>query len=415
MALSDYNIYFFGGVYPKEIYDEIYSKSKKGLQNAANNLQWSIIKGIDYNVNRPINIVNLMFIGSFPKKYEDIKIKQFKFSHTINAYDYNLGFINLSILKEFSRLHTIKKYIRSNKKLLNNNQNIIILYSVQSIWLSAAKLIKKYNRNIHICLIVPDLPNYMSMQYDKRILHKFYKKYLINKTKKYNKYIDSYVYLTDQMKYYFNPNKPYIVVEGMMDPDNYPIENHYNSEKQKEKIIMYSGTLTKKYGVLNLVEAFTLINSNNYRLIICGEGETQEDIIEFSKKDNRIMFMGLLKYDKVRKLQQNATILINPRKNDDEYTKYSFPSKIIEYMFSGTPVVAYKLDGIPNDYDNYIYYIDNNSIQSMTDKIIEVCEKTEQERKNFGNRAKEFILKNKCSNVQTKKIIEMINESLIKN
>ena len=38
---------------------------------------------------------------------------------------------------------------------------------------------------------------------------------------------------------------------------------------------------------------------------------------------------------------------VNPRQNNEEFTKYSFPSKTMEYLASGVPVVAYKLDGIP--------------------------------------------------------------------
>lgn len=46
-------------------------------------------------------------------------------------------------------------------------------------------------------------------------------------------------------------------------------------------------------------------------------------------------------------ISKNADVLVNPRQNDDEYTKYSFPSKNIEYLMTGNAVMAYMLDGIP--------------------------------------------------------------------
>ena len=36
--------------------------------------------------------------------------------------------------------------------------------------------------------------------------------------------------------------------------------------------------------------------------------------------------------EKANEILQQADVLVNPRQNDDEYTKYSFPSKNIEYL-----------------------------------------------------------------------------------
>lgn len=39
----------------------------------------------------------------------------------------------------------------------------------------------------------------------------------------------------------------------------------------------------------------------------------------------------------VLKAQSESEILVNPRNDNNEFTKYSFPSKVIEYLGSGTP------------------------------------------------------------------------------
>lgn len=409
MISKKMDICFFGGLYPDKYYSEIFLKSKKGLQNAANNLQWSIINGLEANTSEPVKIINLMFIGSYPRKYKDMMIKEFNFQHSINSSNKNLGFINLSLIKEFSRLISIKKYIKNNKKSLSNK--VILLYSIQSVWLTAAKMIKKLRLDSHICMIVPDLPNFMSMEYDNRVLYRLYKKYLVRKTNKFTKYLDSFVYLTEEMKFYFDLKKPYTVVEGMKSIDLLNEKQMTRYIDKEKKTIVYSGSLTKKYGVLDLLEAFMTIQDNNYSLVICGEGETKDLISEYTKKDNRMEYLGLLKKEEVIFLQQHATVLVNPRKNDGEYTKYSFPSKIIEYLSSGTPVIAYKLDGIPNEYDEYIYYINTASTNNMAAKIIEICEKPISERFEFGLKARNFILEKKNPKVQTKKIIDMISKS----
>ena len=58
--------------------------------------------------------------------------------------------------------------------------------------------------------------------------------------------------------------------------------------------------------------------------------------------------MGCVTNDEIVRLQCEATLLVNPRPSDKEFCKYSFPSKTIEYMASGTPVLMTKLPGVPD-------------------------------------------------------------------
>ena len=61
----------------------------------------------------------------------------------------------------------------------------------------------------------------------------------------------------------------------------------------------------------------------------------------------------------------SSDVLVNPRQNISDYTKYSFPSKIIDYLSCGKPVVAYLLDGMPEIYKSFIFSVSDNSIDSL--------------------------------------------------
>ena len=69
----------------------------------------------------------------------------------------------------------------------------------------------------------------------------------------------------------------------------------------------------------------------------------------------------------------------------------------------------YKLDGIPDEYDNYLNYVPDDSMEALRDKIIQVCELSDDERREMGQKARDFVLKEKNSVVQTKKIIDLCN------
>ena len=178
----------------------------------------------------------------------------------------------------------------------------------------------------------------------------------------------------------------------------------------EEKIILYTGTLALRYGVLNLLEAFSRIKDENYRLWICGKGEGENEIKKRSQKDSRIKYFGQVLTDVVRRMQTEATVLINPRTNEGEYTKYSFPSKIIEYFASGTPTIMYKLNGIPEDYFDYCFTIDGETVDDLKKTIIKVCEMNNETLEAVGEKAQNFITEKKNAKFQSQKIIQMLSK-----
>lgn len=136
------------------------------------------------------------------------------------------------------------------------------------------------------------------------------------------------VVLTEAMMDFFNPKPEHIVMEGLVDLDNMNrnIYTSHNLETRKE-IVLYTGTLRKIFGVMNLVEALKYIPNSDFELWICGSGEASEDINQASKYDKRLKFFGLVSSEEALDLQQKSTILVNPRTSEGEFTKYSFPLK----------------------------------------------------------------------------------------
>ena len=104
----------------------------------------------------------------------------------------------------------------------------------------------------------------------------------------------------------------------------------------------------------------------------------------------------------------SATVLVNPRKNVGEYTKYSFPSKIMEYLSSGVPAVAYKLDGIPSEYDGYINYVLGDGAEEFAKVLTNVCECKDGTYSSRAINARDYVLSNKCAAVQAEKILKML-------
>ena len=203
-------------------------------------------------------------------------------------------------------------------------------------------------------------------------------------------------------------NKPWTIVEGIFNDNEKIFSKDLTGKINNIKTIFYSGTLAKRYGIQNLVEAFSLIKNPNIRLIICGAGDSEKVIQQYSQKDNRIIYKGQILREEVMKYQKQSTLLINPRTPEGEFTKYSFPSKTMEYLASGTPTLLYKLPGIPEEYYHYCFTIEHLGVEFLKKKIEEILMMDMDQLRDFGSNARKFILEKKNPIEQAKKIVQLI-------
>ena len=396
---------FCSSVFNMKDYENLVNKSKISLSLADHNLNSNIILGLDEAVGEKTTLINNTPIPSFPK-YPKIFFKKQKWSHTEGANDINCGFINLPVFKQISRAVTTYSAV---KKLIKQEgaENLCLLnYDLHPDICLALKLIKKRYKKVQTCAVLPDIPNALlvvssggNMNFKSRFNAKI-KSSFINQ-------FDSYVFLTEYMKDVVKTEgKRYAIVEGIYN-SNQP---ELSKSKNNKKIILYTGQLNAAYGMENLLVAFTEIYKENkdYELWICGGGGLTQTIKELSKECDGIKYFGYVGPDKVRECQENATVLINPRQNTGDFTKYSFPSKTMEYLASGRPVIGYKLDGIPDEYDEYMVYVKDNSISALKETLMQTCSLSNKEREMMGAKARRFILENKNPKNQCEKIVAMV-------
>jgi len=393
------NILFIGGYYPKALENLFLKKTKTGLDFAAHNLQEAIFKGFDQN-KLNYQILNAPFLGSFPPynkllfvpKYcsEDKKVK-------------SISYVNLSYFKRWN----IKKKIKTNVYEWCKNtkgEKVLLFYNFSAIGIIDA--IRKDFQTTKIILLVTDLPEFMASDNSfftraNKKVDNFFKSDIINSLHN----VDGYILLTKYMAERLPiGNKPWMVMEGIYNINN----NIPDVPKESYKTILYTGNLGKRYGILDLLEAFKKIESPDYRLWFCGNGDGLAEIVKSQKTDQRIEYFGILSTNETMKLQKKATILVNPRHSYEEYVKYSFPSKTMEYLASGTPTLMNKLPCLPKEYEPYIYFFEDESIEGMKNKMIEICEKSQDELNDFGKKAAEFIINEKSPFKQCEKIVDFI-------
>lgn len=398
---------FLGGVFPPGRENEIFLKSRGGLQNAANALQWNLIRGFDRNRKHPVDILNYPFIGPWPRAYTDPWLPDFAFSHAVGAEDWNIGGCNILMLKQHFAFYHIRNALQRKMKL--HPYRILIIYSLQPFFMRVVEWAKKEYPGLHVCVIVIDLPEFIGMELDANPRARRIKKkncaYIRGRLPR----VDSFVVITPYIMDFLGIHgKPHVVVDGIADLHNERPFSETPGEKSGTRNILYAGTLTAKYGILNLVRAFRLLREPEYRLTICGYGETENDIRAAAAQDSRITFLGRQPREKVLELENEADVLVNPRQNTDEFTRYSFPSKMMEYLNTGRPIVCYRLDGFGEEYRNYFRYVPDNSPEGLAEALRSACRLTTEERNAVFRKNTAFVRAEKSPEAQTARILEML-------
>ena len=130
------------------------------------------------------------------------------------------------------------------------------------------------------------------------------------------------------------------------------------------------------------------------------------------RSHNDIKYMGICSNEEVVKYEQKAMLLVNPRPIAPEYTKYSFPSKNMEYMVSGTPLLTTKLPGMPKEYYPYVYLIEDESPKGIAEILQRISKEEFTVRHEKGACARRFVLEHKSNVAQAKKIVCFMQEKL---
>lgn len=391
------NYIYIGIRPPQEIQDSVYQLG--GIpDNAGFTLQSAILKGLD-SLIPSFKLITTVFIHTYPRT-KKIYFSRLNFSHK-NSHikdDVFISFVNLPILNRITRFISFRsELIRQLKK---DEENIVITYALTTPQLLAIVSLQKHISKI--CLVVPDLPEYMSSNKGIRKLGKYLDGKLMNFCLKR---IGYFALLSPHMKEKLPiKNQKWIVMEGIYD-NSISIPE---IQKEKLKTILYTGCIGTGYGIEDMLEAFSQIESPDYRLWIRGNGSLKSRVLEMSKRDSRVIYFDQMSKEELHTLQRKATVLVNPIPPSREMTKYFFPSKTMEYLASGTPCVMYKLGCIPSEYDKYLFYVKKRSIEGLKDKLVEVCEMQQDILFEKGRAAKEFILKEKNPTEQVRKILNLL-------
>lgn len=350
------NILFLGSCLPK-----IYESRFKSLSAAANQYQNNLIDALKNK--HDVHLISHIGLKEVSLTNDELSIlsKQ-KIDVLLPKID---GYWNF-----FRYRKLIKKHA--------TDSDCIIAYNLLYIWFFLSHLISKKK-----CKLILILADYTPPEEEKgwRKIYSWLMKKQISK-------FDKIVLLSENSKKFVD-NKSYEVINGCIDWNSFKF---FPSRKKTDIFnIVYTGVLNRVTGVNLLLDAFSKLNSSNYRLVLCGQTDKEFEsfIEEYCSSDSRIKYLGYIDKKKYFDVLIDADLLINPRDISFEQNKYNFPSKIIEYLGTGRAIVSTKFPGYER-YLPYITFCESNS-ESISKCVETVYSQIYEDRNKYYMNNRRFI------------------------
>jgi len=374
-------------------------------------LSWAIVKGLESEGKNIVDLISSFPASTYPSNRK-ILFGLIMWKRTRGGDGVIIPYINIFLLKHFTRFFSATVFLLLWHIKNRRDKRTVLVYGLNSSHIYAAIFTSALFKVKNIC-IVTDPPG-RSMPNENWIISTariFDRKILVTACS----YMAGMISLTKALIEKLEFTGPSIIVEGIIVERDINLISDLKKRSEDQKlsedfIIMYAGGLSVEYGIKVLLDATKYILTKNYQLWLCGWGSMVDEINNKAANNGRIKFYGNLGQRELRKLLLSSTILINPRPSKENFTELSFPSKTLEYMASGKPVVSTKLAGIPEGYFQHLVCIEDETPKGIAYVINSLQKKNRKELNEIGAGAKCYVEKFKNEKYQGRRISHFINE-----
>jgi len=249
-----------------------------------------------------------------------------------------LGFPNVTPLKQlWLGLAAVFALIRWSFKHRKNTKRVFLCYNLSVppgclIWMAARVT---HSKMIAIVYDV-DLPG---VTVPNSIWHRLD----FAQTKALMPHLDGIVGITKWISRDFAPKVPGICVPGGISDsliNRFSAENGQVHKHNDLPTVVFAGRLSLSNGIGLLLDALTVAPEIDVSLHLIGGGPLLARAKKISKSDDRVRVSGWLSHDKVLSAYAAADAIVCLRLQETLKTPYLFPSKLLEAMAVGLPLIC---------------------------------------------------------------------------
>lgn len=349
---------------------------------AGNKYQQGFVKGVERALGRPVHVVSVRPVPMWPGS-EEVLVRG-SCDRVGERSVVSVPFLNVPVLKQVSVFLAlfwhVGYWLRDHR---SSARRVVVVYNLFSPFSLSVLLARRLFGGTTAAIVADLAHGVYQFKGWRGVLERLD---LFVQTRSMRLF-DGLIVLSSRVVEDFAAGRPSMVLEGGVE-----LGACGGGEQVEPATVLYSGALNNANGVDNLLDGFRLIDGEHYRLVICGRGPLAGAVQQSARDDPRVVAGGHLSEPSLIARQSQATCLINPRPVDQILSRYTFPSKVLEYMASGRPTISTRLPSIPDEYEPFLVWVEGDSPQALALAIEEACSRDPAELDDLGARARAFVM-----------------------
>lgn len=215
---------------------------------------------------------------------------------------------------------------------------------------------------------------------------------------------DGYVFLSWWYYETFAEAKPKLHLDGGIFEIPFSPQTVAHKNPTRGQVVMYTGAMSSYGGVDFLVRAFHKLVDPHVELWICGKGSNPE-VKRLAAIDDRIKVWGFVPEERLNQLMQQADVFVNPRPSKILGNERNFPSKILEYLSYGRPVISTLTEGLSPQYRDVLIGLEQETEECLAATIQDVLNWQAEQRQFLAQRVARF-LESRLWHVQATRLVD---------
>jgi glycosyltransferase involved in cell wall biosynthesis len=383
-----------GFTVPDDDYAEI-AASDRVMPAQTHRFAWSLVAALRHGGVEELRLISAAPVTSFPGNPRIFWWRRrWEFRGVPGVF---LPFVNLPVLKHLTRFLSCWIFVAPG--LRQQRPNWLVVHGVHSpfLWFAALFAPRSASRS---CVVLTDPPGVITST--DGWVTALLKRLDIWVVRQALARFDAAISLTEALATDYAPGVPALVLEGIQ-AEVTDTRSPMEPSSGPRPLVVYAGGVQREYGVLSLVKAVT-DSDLDVELRVFGKGPDDAEVKRLAAADERVVGPVLLAPEELPSWYRSAVALVQPRPIDQSFVPYSFPSKLIEYLSAGVPVISTRLPSIPDDYEPYVVWAEPDTSEGIRNALVEILGWTDAERESFGRAGADFIRTTRSTRAQSERI-----------
>lgn len=393
---------FVGGCFPLE-----FACSFPGHSEAARNFQVNLLRELKRHGVDKIGAISLFSVPSFPQG--PLWFQGSRFDNWDGPYTHVPGFLNVLPIKPLSQIVGMWRALATLVREMQPTPQLLLIYNLDAP-VSIPAMLAKRKWRLPLAVIVAELPvNRDAEILPMSLVRRLWWRIVAFWQRRALESCDAVISLPLAGAQEIGQFKPVLRLEGGLSPewDDSAAEGPTDNTR---RVIGFSGNLSVYSGIRELLQAFALLPGQEFELWITGRGALAAEVEAAAQRDSRIRYLGFLEREEYRRVLRQATVLVNPRPSDILSHRYSFPSKLLEYLASGRPVISTCAGHVDVEYGEYVFLLHEETPEALAGLIASVCSRSLAELDAFGGRGRQYVLAHKMWHTQGERGYQFLSQ-----